>query len=60
MLLKNSLLDFFKEESSIGKLLFMAVVMAMVLANSPYAWLYDYLTELRVVVSIDTFIIDKQ
>ena len=59
MLLKNSLLDFFKEESSIGKLLFMAVVMAMVLANSPYAWLYDYLTELRVVVSIDTFIIDK-
>ncbi len=33
--------------------------MAMFLANSPFSWLYQYLTELRVVVSIDTFTIDK-
>jgi NhaA family Na+:H+ antiporter len=33
--------------------------MAMVLANSPFSWLYQYLTELRVTVSVDSFIIDK-
>ncbi len=59
MLLKNSLLQFFKEESSVGILLLIAVLMAMIMANSSYAWLYSYLTELRVTVSIDTFIIDK-
>ncbi len=59
MLLKDSLLHFFKEESSTGKLLLIAVLMAMFLANSSFSWLYQYLTELRVVVSIDTFSIDK-
>lgn len=33
--------------------------MAMIMANSSFSWLYSYLTELRVTVSIDTFIIDK-
>jgi len=59
LLLKDSLLHFFKEESSTGKLLLIAVLMAMFLANSPFSWLYQYLTELRVTVSVDTFIIDK-
>ena len=59
VLLKDSLLHFFKEESSTGKLLLVAVFMAMYLANSPYAWLYQYLTDLRVTVSVDSFVIDK-
>ena len=59
MLLKNSLLQFFKEESSVGVLLLVAVIMAMIMANSPYSELYSHLTELRVTVSIDTFVIDK-
>ena len=59
MLLKDSLLHFFKEESSTGKLLMIAVLMAMGFANSSLSWLYEYLTDLRVTVSIDTFMIDK-
>lgn len=59
MLLKDSLLHFFKEESSTGKLLLIAVLMAMVLANSSFSWLYLYLTDIRVTVSVNSFIIDK-
>lgn len=59
MLLKDSLLHFFKEESSTGKLLLIAVLMAMVLANSSLSWLYNYLTDIRVTVSVNSFIIDK-
>ena len=59
MLLKDSLLHFFKEESSTGKLLLIAVLMAMIMANSSFAWIYQYLTDMRVTVTIDTFTVDK-
>lgn len=33
--------------------------MAMIMANSSFAWIYQYLTDMRVTVTIDTFTVDK-
>jgi len=57
--LKKSLLDFFKEESSVGILLIMATLFALLLANSAYAVHYHEFLDIPVVVSIHEFVIAK-
>lgn len=57
--LKKSLLDFFKGESSVGILLIMATILAMLLANSAYAVNYKEFLDIPVVVSIHEFVIAK-
>jgi Na+:H+ antiporter, NhaA family len=58
-MLKKTLLDFFKLESSTGILLVIATVAAMVMANTALSPLYDALTAIPVVVSFGTFVIAK-
>lgn len=57
--LKKSLLDFFRGESSVGILLIMATLFAMLLANSAYAVHYQEFLDIPVVVSIHEFVIAK-
>lgn len=58
-MLKNSLLDFFKRESATGISLIIAMMMAMVMANTFLAPYYEALVTTPVVVSIGTFTIAK-
>jgi NhaA family Na+:H+ antiporter len=59
VVLKQSLLNFFRGESAVGVLLILATVLAMLLANSPYAYLYKNFLDIPVVVSIHEFVIAK-
>ena len=57
--LKQSLLDFFKGESAVGVLLILATLLALLLANSPYAATYQNFLDIPVVVSVHEFVIAK-
>ena len=57
--LTKSLLNFFKTESAVGVLLISATILAMLLANSPLAYLYKDLLNIPVVISIHEFVIAK-
>ena len=57
--LKQSLLSFFKPESAVGVLLILATILAMLMANSPWASLYKDFLDIPVVVSIHEFTIAK-
>lgn len=59
VVLKQSLLNFFKGESAVGVLLILATVLAMLLANSPLAYGYQKFLDIPVVVSIHEFAIAK-
>ena len=58
-MLKQSLLRFFKPESAVGVLLILATMLAMLMANSPWASLYKSFLDIPVVVSIHEFTIAK-
>jgi NhaA family Na+:H+ antiporter len=58
-MLKDSLLGFFKKESSTGILLMLMTIAAMIVANSSFKTYYDAFTEIPVVVSIGTLTIAK-
>jgi len=58
-MLRNSLLHFFKLESSTGIMLVIAMLMAMIMANSMFASDYDGFIMTPVVVSFGTFAIAK-
>jgi Na+:H+ antiporter, NhaA family len=51
--------EFLRLESAAGILLLIAAVLAMVLANSPLAYLYDALLDTAVAVEVGQFSIDK-
>ncbi|MBU1641732.1 Na+/H+ antiporter NhaA [bacterium] len=57
--LKQSLLDFFKGESAVGVLLILATLFALLLANSPYAAIYQNFLDIPVVLSVHEFTIAK-
>jgi Na+:H+ antiporter, NhaA family len=58
-MLKQSLIAFLKKESSVGILLIIATVLAMMLSNTELGPLYTELMDLPVVVSIGEFAIAK-
>ena len=58
-MLKQSLIAFFRKESSVGILLAIATVLAMLLSNSPLGTFYTEGMEIPVVVSIGEFAIAK-
>jgi len=51
--------DFMKLESASGILLLMAAIAAMLVANSPLAYLYDALLDTTVAIQVGTLSIDK-
>jgi len=51
--------DFMKLESASGILLLMAAIVAMLVANSPLAYLYDALLDTTVAIQVGTLSIDK-
>ena len=55
----QSLLKFFKSESTVGVLLILATVMAMIFANTPYTYVYKEFLQIPVVISIADFVIAK-
>ena len=55
----QSLLKFFKSESAVGVLLILATVMAMLLSNTPYTYVYKEFLQIPVVISIADFVIAK-
>ncbi len=55
----ESLLQFFKKESTVGLMLIIMTLAAMVMANSPLRGLYDDFLEIPVVVSFAEFAIAK-
>lgn len=55
----ETLLQFFKHESTVGILLILSTILAMVMANSPLHGLYDYFLDIPVVVSFNEFVIAK-
>lgn len=57
--LKHSLLNFFKMESAVGILLILATILAMAMANSPFASTYNDLMDIPVVIMFGTFSIAK-
>lgn len=57
--IQDALTDFMRLESAGGILLLMAAVMAMVIANSPLAGLYESFLNLPVAVQVGKLIIDK-
>jgi len=59
MVLKQTLLKFFKPESVVGVLLILATVLAMLLANSPLSVFYNEFLEISVVISVHEFVISK-
>ena len=46
--MKDSLISFFKKESAVGVLLIIATILAMFMANSPFAAAYEKMTKHRV------------
>lgn len=58
-MLKNSLIHFFKLESATGILLVVAMMLAMLMANTSLTFQYEALMTTPVVVSIGTFTIAK-
>ena len=59
VVLRQSLLNFFKGESAVGVLLIIATVLAMLLSNSTFAHVYENFLDIPVVVSIHQFTIAK-
>lgn len=59
VVMKQSLLNFFKGESAVGVLLILATVIAMLLSNSSLAHFYKDLLNIPVVISIHEFVIAK-
>lgn len=59
VVLPQSLLNFFRGESAVGVLLIIATILAMLLANSPFAQVYQNFLDIPVVVSIHQFAIAK-
>lgn len=59
VILRQSLLNFFKGESAVGVLLILATVLAMLLSNSPLSQVYQNFLDIPVVVSIHQFVIAK-
>ncbi len=59
VVLKQSLLNFFKGESAVGVLLIIATILAMLLSNSYFAQAYKNFLDIPVVVSIHQFTIAK-
>ncbi len=59
VVLKQSLLNFFKSESTVGILLIIATALAMLLANTHFSGVYHDFLDIPVVVSIHTFAIAK-
>ncbi len=59
VVLKQSLLNFFKGESAVGVLLIIATVLAMILSNSAFAKMYENFLDIPVVISIHQFTIAK-
>lgn len=59
VVLRQSLLDFFKGESAVGVLLIIATILAMLLSNSTFAHAYQNFLDIPVVVSIHQFTIAK-
>ncbi|MGB5966211.1 MAG: Na+/H+ antiporter NhaA [Sulfurimonadaceae bacterium] len=59
VVLKQSLLNFFRGESAVGILLIMATILAMLLSNSPLAQAYQNFLDIPVAVSIHQFAIAK-
>ena len=55
----NAIRDFMKLESTAGLLLLAAAIAAMLVANSPLAWLYDDLLETTVAVQVGALEINK-
>ena len=55
----KSLLRFFKSESAVGVLLILATIMAMLLSNTPYTYVYKEFLQIPVVISIADFVIAK-
>lgn len=55
----QSLLKFFKSESAVGVLLILATIMAMLLSNTPYTYVYKEFLQIPVVISIADFVIAK-
>lgn len=51
--------DFLKKESSAGILLMVATALALLVANSPLAFVYEKLLSTHISVAVDTFAIDK-
>lgn len=58
-MLKNSLIHFFKLESATGILLVLAMMAAMMMANTPLSCYYTDFMDMPVVVSIGSFAIAK-
>ena len=56
---RNAVADFFKLEASGGITLVGAAVCALVLSNSPFAWLYEAFTTLPVVIQVGALEINK-
>lgn len=50
---------FLNHEAAPGVLLFLAAIMALILDNSPLAWLYDGLFEVPLTVGVGALLIDK-
>ncbi|MEN8147910.1 MAG: Na+/H+ antiporter NhaA [Campylobacterota bacterium] len=59
IVLKQSLLNFFKGGSAVGVLLIIATVLAMLLSNSPFAHMYENFLDIPVVISVHEFSIAK-
>ncbi len=57
--MKHSLLNFFKMESAVGTVLMIATILAMLMANSPLADVYDKVMETPVMVMFGEFKIAK-
>ena len=59
VVLKQSLLNFFKTETAVGVLLILATAVAMLLANSTFSAVYQDFLDIPVVISIHEFTIAK-
>jgi len=59
VVLKQSLLNFFKTESAVGVLLILSTILALLFSNSPLSSLYKDFLDIPVIVSIHEFTIAK-
>jgi len=55
----ESIRRFLKLEASSGLMLMAAAVLALIVANSPFSWVYEQLLTLNLTVAIETFAISK-